>query len=368
MSSDLPAHSPLGASSAERWMNCPGSVTLIDAIRSAPGYDEADPDYRRDGTEAHALAAHCLERNIDAWEADMALFPVITPEMQGAVQDYIDFVKASAGDYEVEVRVHLPDFHPMFFGTLDCVAFTHQGLHVIDYKHGVGVVVDADENPQLMYYAYGWIGQQTKLNYPDRLPVKLTIVQPRAFHPDGPIRTWQTTVGYIRQWAEEVLKPAMLATADMDYLALGPWCRFCPAKLVCPAYDGLARKALQEPTHISYAEAQQLKHIIKAVEDDTFNRLMKNEPVEGAKLVKKRANRVFKDGAPLEAVFGDDAWDRKLKSPAEISKLPKGKDFVAEYAYVPDAGFTVALADDSKREAVRAPTPEEKYGDPAQYA
>lgn len=376
----LPAHSPLGASSAERWMNCPGSVTLIDLVRAADRYEEADPDYRRDGTQAHALAAHCLEDGLDAWEADETQFPELTADMMGAVQEYLDFVRVQDGFREVEQRVHIPEFHPQFYGTLDCVVSGGGMLHVVDYKHGVGVVVDADDNPQLKYYAYGYLGRKEEAaeGWQDSHVVRLTIVQPRAFHPDGTIRSWDTTVGEIRRWAEEELKPAMEATRDLDYLALGQWCRFCPAKLVCPAYDGLARKSLQAPTRLTYAEAQQLKMLIKAVEEDAERRALAGEDVsaEGVKVVKKISHRqwktsvlMHKPGEPalLEAKFGADAWKpRAYKGPPDIEKLPGGKDFVAEFAFQPDNGLTIAPMTDRRR-AVKVLTAEEKYGDPAQY-
>lgn len=367
---ELPAHSPLGASSAERWLNCPGSVTLIDLLRSSPGYVEEDPDYRRDGTEAHALAAYCLETDIDAWEASAEeQFPALTADMMDAVQVYLDFVRSIPGIRRIEWRVHRPELHPLFYGTLDCVIFEGVGvIHVIDYKHGVGVVVDAEENPQLKYYGYGVVGDDGLGKWKPDTPVKLTIVQPRGYHPDGDIRTWETTVGEIRRWAEEELRPAMEATKDLDYLALGEWCRFCPAKLVCPAFDNLGRKALAG-TEITYAEAQQLKMLVKAIEERDFRRLMEGaDPQEvGAKLVAKRADRIWKDAAPIEQKFGDDAWQPKaLRSPAQIEKLPGGKDFVAEYAYKPATGYSVATLDD-KRMAVKPQTPEEKYGDPSKY-
>lgn len=349
--SDLPAHSPLGASSAERWMNCPGSVNLIRQL--APDSDSEEPDYRRDGTQAHALAAHCLENDLEAWEADPTEFPELTSDMMQAVQEYLEFVREQHGSRKVEVRVHVPEFHPAFYGTLDCVVRatldTGGSIHVIDYKHGVGVVVDAEDNPQLKYYAYGDIATW---GAPDFWPVKLTIVQPRAFHPDGAIRTWETTVGEIRRWAEEELRPAMEATQDLDYLALGQWCRFCPAKLVCPAFGGLANKALNTGA-VSYAEAQQLKMLVKAIEDETFKRLCAGETLEDAKLVAKKANRVFKDDAPLEATFGADAFKPPAhRSVAEIEKLPGGKVFVHEFAFKPDAGLTVALKDDARSAVV----------------
>ena len=361
----LPEHSPLGASSAERWMSCPGSVTLISALKASPDYVEDDPDYRRDGTQAHALAAHCLEADIDAWQADETQFPELTAEMMGAVQEYLDFVRSLPGKREVEVRVHLPDFHPSFFGTLDCVVVGPGSLHIIDYKHGVGVVVDAEDNPQLKYYARGRFDPWLK----DDAPVKLTIVQPRAFHPDGTIRTWETTVGEIRRWAEEELRPAMEATADFEYLEMGQHCRFCPAKMVCPAFDGLARRALAG-VRVTYDEAQQLKMLVRAVEDKAYADLIAGkDPAEvGAKLVNKRSIRVWKENAPVVDRFGEDAWKpRDLRSPAEVEKLPRGKDFVAEFAYTPENGYTVASLTD-KKPAVKVKTLEEKYGDPAQYA
>lgn len=364
----LPAHSPLGASSAERWMNCPGSVTLSAVFKSSASYTEDDPDYRRDGTQAHALAAHCLDNDIDAWEADPEEFPELTADMMGAVQSYLDFVREQkCWTQEVEVRVHLPDFHASFFGTLDCVLTAEDPyLHVIDYKHGVGIVVDAHENPQLMYYAYGKIGGK---DIPDDKTVKLTIVQPRAHHRDGPIRTWTTTVGHIREWAETELKPAMEVTSDIEYLSLGEHCRFCPAKLVCPAYDGLAKKALQGGEPITYAEAQQLKMLIKAIEEQTMRRLKAGERPEdvGAKLVKKRSFRVFKGAAPVEKMFGEEAWEKKLKGPAAIERLPGGKAFVSEWAFLPESdGYTVRpLSDPTPAEGPKSD--EEKYGKPEKW-
>ena len=373
MTDQLPAHSPLGASSAERWMNCPGSVALITRVRSDDAFiEKADPDYTRDGKEAHALGAHCLTANLDCWEAeDSDEYPHLTADMMSAVQEYLGYVRSLPGDRKVEHRVHLPDFHPQFYGTLDCVVVTPDCMHVVDYKHGVGVVVDADDNQQLMYYAFGFIMENPDIVYDRLMPVRVTIVQPRAFHPDGNIRTWQTTVGHICDWAEGELRPAMALTQDLEYLDMGSWCRFCPAKLVCPAFDGLAKKALHT-TEITYTEAQFLRMLIKAIEEKALERLSAGKPVEGAKLVKQRANRAWKDAAEkaLATKYGQKAFVTKVKSPAVVEdEMTGGKEFVAEYAFTPDAGYTVALTTD-KRKEVAPPTGEGQYGlveDYAQY-
>ncbi len=364
----LPAHSPLGASSADRWMHCPGSVTLGALFKGTSWYADDDPDYRRDGTQAHALAAHCLEHGWDAWEGtDHEDFPDLTVDMMSAVQMYLDYARSRKGKRSVELKMHEPDFHPLAFSTLDCVHENEEDEEVenIDYKHGEGIYVEVVENPQLMYYLLMYVFKKPHIK--DHWKAKLTIVQPRLKR-GGPagIRTWETTVGYIREWAENVLRPAMEVTKDAEYLELGSWCRFCPAKLVCPAYDGLANKALHSHVDsISYTEALQLEMLVKAVKERTMRRLLAGEVPEevGAKLVKKRTFRVFKGAAPVAAIFGDDAWDKSLKGPAGIEKLPGGKAFVAQWAFTPETdGVTVAPLNDTRAEATKPKTLAEKYG------
>jgi hypothetical protein len=237
-------------------------------------------------------------------------------------------------------------------------------IHVIDYKHGIGIVVEVVENPQLMYYAWGKIAKMNPMP-PDDTPVELTICQPRAHHQGGKIRSWETTVGHIKDWALNILRPAMECTAEAEYLALGEWCRFCPAKLVCPAYDGLAAKALRSHVDsLSYAEYLQLEMLVKAGKERTMRRLLNGEDPEevGAKLVNKKTYRVFKGRAPLVETFKEEAFEKKLKGPAAIEKLPGGKDFVAQWAFQPTSDeVTVAPLHDQRAAAPRPQTTAEKY-------
>src|SRR5271166_6425074 len=117
----LPAHSPLGASSAERWMECPGSVRLIQSLKIEGDSDE--PDYRREGTAAHEAIAHCLRNNSDAWEVMGETFydTVVSVEMADAIQVYLDTVRplaTPAAQVFIEHRISSPD-HPLFYGTVD---------------------------------------------------------------------------------------------------------------------------------------------------------------------------------------------------------------------------------------------------------
>lgn len=406
------AHSSKGASSAERWMNCPGSSALIAAF-DLPETDE--PSYRREGTAMHEAAADCLARDIDTWEivGETYYDTVMTPEMCDAIQVYLDRVRPSIGggpkngrfhgeQFFIEAKLAAPDVHAQMFGSVDfgalvaasqakhCFLPANVGyvsfLDVTDLKGGEGIIVDPEDNSQMKYYAFMLIATKfTDLD--DDFPVRLTIVQPRAFSHDGPVRDWWTTVGEIKAWVVRELLPAMHSTDDALYP--GKWCRFCPAKLTCPMLNSLFRAAASydpkeivsltsETLGLAYQKVEAVKFYLKALEDEVFRRLSAATPVPGTKLVNKKANRVFvatvtekvegkEVEIPVEATirarFGDDAFSKpELKTPAELEKLgPKAKEFVKEHAYMPVTGLTVALEGD-KRTGIKVQSAQERFG------
>lgn len=372
-------HSPLGASGAERWINCPGSVTLIKNLNLDPDGDMAmeEPEYREQGTAAHALAAVCLGYHQEPWELIGHKFGKVTvdAEMADAVDTYIRVCDADFdGADRVLIEQHVSDpIHPLFFGTVDCAVKIGRRLIVNDFKYGVGVVVEIVENPQVMYYAFGALRLFPDLQ--DEDPVELRIIQPRAAHEDGMVRSWTTTVGFIKEWANTVLRPAMLATELDHSLDAGEWCRFCPAKLVCPLLVGLFGAAVltnpeeivnysDEMADLNYRYLQGVKFYMQELERDIFRRHNAGHEMKHTKLVYKRAWRVFKPGAAdvfIEA-FGEKAMEPEhLKSPAELEKLgADAKDLVHQWAYTPQTGLTVALSTD-KRLAVKVKTNAETF-------
>lgn len=386
-------HSPLGASGAERWMNCPGSVALIAKVRAlldSMGIPEADDeDYKIEGTAQHEAGEHCLRNHLDTWEIVGQSFKgvEITTELADAVQMYLDYVRPfMADDWHafVEFPISSP-VHALFYGSLDfgAVWMGNVGpIKVVDYKGGAGIAVEADDNPQLKYYAFGIVDgleRQHAMIFDPDTPVDIAIVQPRAFHVDGPIREWSTTVGELKAWVHDVLVPAMNATEVDHTLDAGPHCRFCPAKLICPLLTSLFRAACNaNPKEIvyysdaslarSYRSVKAVEHYLKALKDETFRRLNlgRTEGFDGVvKLVPKKSNRVFKQGAVdlAKKQFGDDAMvPATIKSPAELEKLsPAAKEFVKEWSYHPDTGLTVAPWDDAKP-AVRVQSSKEAFG------
>lgn len=385
-------HSDLGASGAERWIHCRGSVALIKRIRQlldAMGIpEEDDPDYRREGTAMHEASAHALETGLDAWELVGMTFnqTVIDTEMGDAIQVYLDIVRRTmdhAKEFWIEAGFSAAA-HPDMWGTMDFGAYLPKGepsiqpgtvtnrsfVDVTDLKGGVGIIVDPDDNPQLKYYAFLLIENHPE--WEDGLPVRLRICQPRGFAEER-TREWWTTVGEIKAWVQAELVPAMLRTQMDETLDAGPWCRFCPAKLICPLLTGLFRAAYtSNPKELvnldntrlglNYQQLEGVTFYIKALKDETLRRLNKGLEVEGVKLVPKKANRVMTaEGQELaKERFGDDAMNPpSLKTPAQLEVVsPAAALFVKEHSYTPNTGVTVALASNPKPAVIIKPAAE----------
>jgi hypothetical protein len=348
-------------------MNCPGSAQLLKELRLPQSDAE---DYRANGTAAHAAAAKCLKENLDTWEIIGETFEgvVCDKEMADAVQLYIDYcrglVTPSTSVY-IEERIGKDPAkrpHPDFYGTADFVAYDTDIVTVVDYKHGEGVVVAAENNPQLLYYAYGVLLSRPHVRS-DRV-VRMVIYQPRVHHHDGVIEDeWEITAGEVIAWGEEVLMPAMeRAELENDFDA-GKWCRFCPAKLFCPLLTGIFGAAAKADPKLlpnfgskrlglEYQQREAVKFYLKAMEDEVYRRNMLGNTVPGTKLVLKKANRIFKGGAEevFKARFAEKAYSKpELLTPAAMDKIsPEAKKLVDQWAYMPQNGLTVALETDSK--------------------
>ena len=406
---ELLAHSPLGASGAERWMpepyggGCSGSVSLSVGITD----DDDDDEFSGSGKAAHALAAYCLESGDAAWmmmgwaiaerEGEMFWFPdeaphehpadaiVVDKEMADAVQVYLDAIRQAYPDQNqgntwVERQFHCPDIHELFYGTSDFVHLSYEDTGVIepghveqwcqldvwDFKYGAGIVVEVKENPQLMYYACGMLESLGLWNTINR--ITLHIAQPRGFHFDGPLRKWSISLVDLQNWMLEILIPAMTDALVSTDMASGEHCRFCPVRgRACPQLmqdlDELEARVqiMNEVGGAAKLTAKQLGRILdlmvpamiarKQALKNATGMLNAGHKVPGWKLAKARSNRKFKDGA------ADAAWRKfkelaltkpELKSPAQIDKLPEGDAFTARWAFKPDTGETVVPEGDSR--------------------
>lgn len=249
MTDTQPAHSKLGASSMYRWAACPGSVRL------SQGVENKSSSYADDGTNAHALAAHCLLKGFDPVEflngnphtIDGRTFTV-TKSMADAVQFYVDHIRDTReeGDVDmIEVRFDLSAVYPGCFGTADHVRWRARTrtLYVKDYKHGEGLAVEVKGNPQPPYYG---LGALINGKYPAE-KVVLQIIQPRCDHPDGPIREEEIDAIELLDFRTDLRDYAAATERDDAPLATGSHCRFCPAGRArkCTAIEDGKRNAIR---------------------------------------------------------------------------------------------------------------------------
>jgi hypothetical protein len=352
-------HATLAASAASRWLACPGSIRMCE------GLPKTSSIYADEGTAAHTLAEKCLRtlrkakdylgQQIEAGDKVKRMFPV-TQEMADAVQIYLDTIYAeekAAGrnaKTAMEQRFNLDHLYPGMFGRNDFVIAEPFGkLTILDYKHGAGVAVDVQDNPQLMYYALGALRQYQDLNCED---VELCIVQPRAIHPDGPVRRCKMPVEDLVRWGNEVLIPGAKATEDpAASLATGDHCRFCPALALCPAQRdqavAVAKEVFSEvpsappaPQALTKPELRRILDASSLIESwlascrEYVKSLLESGQTTseeiGYKFVAGRASRSWKDEGTaksfLEMMDVNPYCEPELKSPAQVEKELKGKD------------------------------------------
>lgn len=225
-------HALLSASGAHRWMNCTPSARLEEEFKDTSGQAAAE------GTAAHALAEYKLKRTLEI-QSKKPTSKFDSGEMDEYTDGYVQFVleqiaiaKEFCSDPAVliEQRLDFSQYVPDGFGTGDCVIVSDQLLHIIDFKYGQGVLVSAEDNPQMKLYALGALELFDGIY--DVNKIYMTIYQPRREN----ISTFMESKKNLFQWADEVLKPiAKLAFEGAGEYRCGDWCQFCRAAIKCRA-------------------------------------------------------------------------------------------------------------------------------------
>lgn len=351
------AHAKLGASNAHRWLNCPGSVSAEDGIpnTSSPFADE--------GTRAHELAEATLgmahlppdEVEMKDWakyahaKSNEFLDLYEDQEMAEYVRMYVEHVNALAADadaIDIEMRVSYGDWVPGGFGTADAIIVKGGTIHICDLKYGMGVRVDAEENPQAMLYALGALSVVEMVFDIER--IQIHIIQPRIDN----ISQWEISVPDLLRWAEWVKQRAEAALeADAPRIPGEKQCRFCRAKASCAALQKMTQDVIMAEfddldnapkantlTDAQMRRALEAKPLIEgwlgAVEGLVKERLTSGEGFPGYKLVEGKSNRQWADVEAAETVLIDligpeASHTRKIISPAQAEKV-LGKKRVGE--------------------------------------
>lgn len=381
-------HSKYSPSASSRWMACPGSIALCE---KAP--PEAPSKYAEEGTLAHEVAEEC----INDWTDSLT----VNPEMDEAVQVYLDEIRSRVTEEEIEAKsktmmvekkFSLEWLVPECFGSNDCCIYdvAKKHLTIADYKHGVGVTVDVEWNSQLLMYALGamhsvWNSQTEKtkkvISILDMVEtVELLVVQPRSISGDT-IKTWNISAKEVLFWGYNVLQAAALNT-QLENAALNPGdhCKFCRANAMCPA---MLKHTMQVtkmdfdkgtmPPDPDMLNIDQIANIINAsdivtnwikqVKAFAQNHMEGGGNIPGHKLVHKMTRRKWKDEDVaadfLEKQFGTaftGMYSKTLLSVTQMEKLLTANGLSKEACLQglwekPQGGLTMA-PDSDRRAAV----------------
>ena len=331
-------HAVLSASGSHRWLNCTPSARL------ELEFENTGSEAAREGTAAHALCEHKLKRALHM-RSRRPVSDYDSDEMEECTDTYVDFVMEQ---YEaakqvcedpvilIEQRLDFSCYVPDGFGTGDCLIISDDRLHIIDFKYGMGVLVEAEGNPQMKLYALGALAVYDALY--DIREVSMTIFQPRREN----VSTWTIPVEDLKDWAENELKPRakMAYDGEGEYLP-GEWCTFCRAAVRCRARAEeklkLAQTEFRMPPLLTDAEIEDILAVLPdltkwANEIATYAldaALNHGKEWNGFKVVEGRSVRKYRDEAAVAEAAKEagykDIYRQSLIPLTEMQRL-MGKD------------------------------------------
>lgn len=330
------SHSILPPSSAHIWGKPGGCRGWVAMQKRGDLPPVTDNTARELGTLAHSVAERILTGTTDVSDVD--------PEILESVQVYVDHVVETmmacrSLGLDVEQRISIDRVHPECYGTPDAYAYTEwtKTLYVWDYKHGIQSV-EAFENWQCIAYAAGIIDEMG-LN-DQEIKVCIVIVQPRAYSPDGPIKTWTIPATDLRPYVNHLSQGAREALGENPETRSGPHCRYCRARTVCTSaiqagvglYESVNEVSPLNPSietlSLLYTLTKRAKSHIDAMLEgysaQIEHALTTGKIVPGYHLAPKMGNRKWRSveyATKYLALLGVDATESKLKSPAKIEKL-----------------------------------------------
>lgn len=374
----MSSHALLSPSSAHRWLNCPLAPRLEAQL------PEKTSPYAREGTVAHSvceIAAKKKFKKVKAAEYNKVIKKLKTDElwddeMLRTAEIYVEHLSERAMSFEnepyiaFEVKVDISDYVPEAFGRCDCVMFAGDTLIITDYKHGKGVPVSPEMNPQLMLYALGALKLYQPLFGAALKKVAVYIDQPRLNSYEG----WECSTTDLLDWGESVKPKAQMAFMGFGEYHAGDWCRFCRANGICKAqaeqqtsaFDDFGSavcnpEALLTPDEMSAVleRGQNLVVWYESVKEKALEALLNGTKIPGYKVVEGRSTRIWTDQDKALEKLQSSGIDRAViydsvpKTLAQLEKLlgtAKFKELVGEFVTKPQGKPALATENDSRKE------------------
>lgn len=416
--SNVRTHATWSASAAHRYFECPGSLTLIQAL---PPSQESQPAAW--GTACHAVSAKALLAGknaidyIGSTETTERFSFIVDKDMADCAQIYIDYCREKMDGQNAEWWIEAPfslnplgtPFDSGGISDFSAIYRDREMLEIVDLKTGRGIIVEVEDNVQLRTYALGvFLKFQGKHKI---TTIKSTIVQPRAPHKDGIIRSEVFHVADLIDWTTDMLVAMGKAevarnvyrqiegnTVKFDewsdnHLKTGPQCDWCPVSGACPAqrrealkiagvwfdYDGIPQLSPNDLAENSPAMVERDLDLLDQLETWIRGRraLAHEMAAQGIafrnwSLVEKFGHRKFEGATEAEMIArirkiiplsDDQLFDRKLKSPAGIERAigKKAAGKLAPIIVKPSIGTDLVRIDKSNVAREPAQTIAEKY-------
>jgi hypothetical protein len=353
----------VGGSTAKRVIACPASVKLVQQIPS-----KNIPNEHADrGTLLHTVIAEALEFKLNPEEFlgtkynDQILTEELIHEKIYPALDAFEEVgfECTGDNYMLETRVGFGDYLPGVFGSTDVLGRIGDRAVVLDWKFGDGVLVSAEENYQLLFYAAAAMRtDKAKWIFEGATEIECIIVQPPE------VRRWVTTPQRVALFEQELRRAVHASQSEAPMFDTGDHCRWCAAKPICPKMTGQVERVLQNKLQalpidqiaLQLSQADMIEDYIKDLRALATQMLENGQPVPGFKLVPKRGTRQWTSEDAVHNWYNkyftnvDDIYDRKIKSPAQLEKHLKklGTELPSELVVSVSSGSTLAPESDSR--------------------
>lgn len=357
------AHSVYSASSSKRWMKCPASIRMSKGVKSTTS------DAAELGTAAHELGEFCLQTGCNTYDCIGMVFNkhVVDAMMCDAVQLYVGHIrvicKKNGVNPMLEERVVMSSVGSDVFGTSDCIIVIGSLLIVLDYKHGFATV-EVKDNSQAIFYA---VATLDTLELWDTVTIiDTTIIQPRADHVDGAIRTHSYNIADMIHWQDKFKKAVELARRKDNYTLASDSCYYCPARATCRARmqrtidivggDKPLLELNEDELVVIYRETSSINAHLKAVGERIINLAREGKKIKDYKLVSaiSRASCPDPDGF-IEAALAsnpklkvEDISTRKPIGMTAAKKIGVKPEVVNKYFVKPPASTTLVPVTNSR--------------------
>ena len=230
-------------SAAHCWVNCAGYINMAAQYPQLP----EDTDYiREEGIAAHWAASKLLR---DDWVPVGEIAPngiELTEELLDGAQMFVDVVRGWSDQFWSEHALHAPLIHEQCGGTPDAfgISKNYRFLRIADLKMGYRPHDPFEHWQLLCYYAacftfFGFNGATDQ-----ELIVEFTIVQPRWFGREGPVKKWTVRGSDLRGLVNRLHMAAAAAALPEPLLTAGSHCEHCSARHACPAAQNAALQLL----------------------------------------------------------------------------------------------------------------------------